>query len=90
MGLSQDFRFKYESRAQVQDFLRAQFDNVANVDDRGDFFVFTSKDGSKFTFDCVIMPFGLRSQRAGEYFTFLGQFIEALTGKFVTIEVEDV
>ncbi len=90
MGLSQDFRFKYESSSLLQDFLRAQFDNVANVDDRGDFFVFTSKDGPKFTFDCVIMPFGLRGYRAGEYFTFLGQFIEALTGKFGTVEMEDV
>ena len=90
MGLSQDFRFKYESSSQVQDFLRAQFDNVANIDDRGELFVCTSKAGPSFTFDCVIMPFGLRTDRAGSYFTFLGQFMEALTGKFVTIEVEDV
>lgn len=90
MGLSQDFRFKYESPAQVQDFLRAQFDNVANVDIRGDLFLFTSKGERKFTFDCVIMPFGLCSDRAGEYFTFLGMFIEALTGKFDTVEIEDV
>ena len=90
MGFSQDFRFKYESHSQVQDFLRTQFDNVANVDERGDFFVYTSKDGPKFTFDCMIMPFGIRSDRAGEYFSFLGMFIEALTGEFSTVEVEDV
>lgn len=90
MGLPQDFRFKYESHVQVQDFLRAQFDNIANVDDRGEFFVFTPKAGPKFTFDCVIKPFGIRTDRAGEYFTFLGQFIEALTGKFGTVEVEDI
>ena len=90
MGLSQDFRFKYESSSEVRDFLRAQFDNVANIHDRGECLVLSSKAGPTFTFDCVIMPFGLRTDRAGDYFTFLGQFIEALTGKFVTVEVEDV
>lgn len=90
MGLSQDFRFKCESHSRVQDFLRSQFDDVANVDDRGDLFVFTTKDGPEFKFACTIMPFGIRSDRAGEYFTFLGMFIEALTGEFSTVEVEDV
>lgn len=90
MGLSQDLRFKYESLAQVQDFLRAQFEGVAKVEDRGDFFIFTSNHGPNFTFDCVIMPFGLRTDRAGEYCTFLGQFIEALTGEFGAVEIEDV
>ncbi len=88
MSLSQDFRFTYGTPSEVQEFLR-KFDNVANVDDRGDLFVFTAKAGPRFTFDCVIQPFGLRTDRAGEYFTFLGQFIEALTGTFGSIEVED-
>lgn len=90
MSLSQDFRFRYETRSQLQEFLRTQFDNVANLDDRRELLVFTSKADPKFTFDCVIMPFGLRTDRAGDYFTFLGRFIEALTGEFGTIEVEDV
>jgi len=88
MGLSQDFRFTYESPAQVQEFLRG-FGKVANIDERGDLFVFTSLTGADFVFDCAIMPFGLRTHRAGEYFTFLGQFVEALTSKFVTVAVED-
>ncbi len=88
MSLSQDFHFTYRSPSQVEEFLHT-FDNVANVDDRGEFFGFTAKAGPRFTFDCVITPFGLRTDRAGEYFTFLGQFIEALTAKFGRVEVED-
>jgi len=84
----QDFRFSYASPAQVQDFLRS-LAGVATVEDRGKFFVFTQHKGPAFSFDCAIEPFGLRTNRSGEYFLFLGQFVEALTGTFGTVEVED-
>jgi hypothetical protein len=88
MGLHQDFRFEYESAAQVQGFLRG-LGGIAEVEDRGDFFVFTSKNGPRFSFDCELKPYGLRTNRGGEYFAFLGQFIEGLTGEFGCVEVED-
>jgi hypothetical protein len=89
MGLHQDFRFTYESPAQVQRFLRA-LSGVAKVEDRGEFFVFTQQSGPAFSFDCELLPFGLRTNRGGEYFLFLGQFVEALTGEFGAVEVEDL
>jgi hypothetical protein len=89
MGLRQDFRFEYESTAQVHEFLRA-LSGVAKVEDRGEFFLFTQQSGSEFSFDCEVLPFGLRTNRAGEYFLFLGQFVEALIGEFGAVEVEDV
>jgi hypothetical protein len=88
MGLHQDFRFKYESPAQVQGFLR-NLSSIARVEDKGEFFVFSAQRGPAFSFDCEILPFGFRTNRAGEYFVFLGQFIEALTGQFGSVEVED-
>ncbi len=88
MGLHQDFRFKYKSATQVQDFL-STFSDVANVEDRGEFFVFTRLSGPAFSFDCEVLPFGLRTNRSGEYFLFLGQFVETLTGEFGAVEVED-
>jgi hypothetical protein len=88
MGLHQDFRFEYESTTQVHEFLRA-LSGVAKAEDRGEFFVFSQQSGPEFSFDCEVLPFGLRTNRGGEYFLFLGQFVEALTGKFGAVEVED-
>jgi len=85
----QDFRFKYESAAEVQAFLRS-FDSVARVEDRGEFFVFTQKDGPEFSFDCAIETYGLRTNRSHNYFKFLGQFVESITGQFGPVEIEDV
>lgn len=88
MGLHQDFRFKFKSSDQVRDFLRT-FSDTVEIEDRGDFFVFTQSSGPEFSFDCELLPFGLRTNRGGEYFLFLGQFVEALTGEFGRVEVED-
>jgi hypothetical protein len=88
MGLRQDFRFNYDSPSQVQTFLRG-LSGIAKVDDRGHFFVFTAGGPAGFSFDCELKPFGLRTNRAGEYFMFLGQFIEGLTGEFGCVQVED-
>ncbi|MEI2676905.1 MAG: hypothetical protein V9G29_03060 [Burkholderiaceae bacterium] len=43
-----------------------------------------------FSFDCEVTAEGLLSERAGEYFAFLGVFVEALTGKFGAVQVQDV
>jgi hypothetical protein len=89
MGLHQSFRFKHQSANEVRAFLR-ELSTVAVLDDRGDFFVFSQLPGQPpFTFDCELVADGLRSERGGEYFAFLGLFVEALTGKFGRLEVED-
>ncbi len=89
MGLRQQFRFKYSATSDVQAFLRT-LSHSAVVDDREQFFVFTPLSGPPFTFDCELNPEGLLSERAGEYYWFLGIFLEALTGTFGPVEVEDV
>ena len=90
MGLSQTFRFKFTAKEDVQSFLRS-FSNIAIVEDRSEFFVFSQLPGQPtFTFDCALVPNGLHSERADNYFTFLGIFIEALTGQFGCVEVEDL
>jgi hypothetical protein len=90
MGLHQTFRFKYESRESVRSFLGGLAAS-ASVDERApDFYVLSQvSDEPKFTFDCEITPTGIRSERAGEYFAFLGVFVEALTGRFGAVTVED-
>ncbi|MBI3771742.1 MAG: hypothetical protein HY272_03475 [Gammaproteobacteria bacterium] len=90
MGLHQSFRFKHQSADEVRAFLR-ELSTVAVLEDRGDFFVFSHlPDQPPFTFDCELVAEGVRSERAGEYFAFLGLFVEALTGKFGRVEVEDL
>lgn len=90
MGLHQSFRFKHASAEEVRVFLR-EFSEVATIEDRGGFFVFSQLQGDDpFTFDCELVPEGINSERAGEYFTFLGVFVETLTGKFGPVEINDL
>ena len=86
--MRQDFRFKFDSTDEVRQFLRS-LSGVAKIDDREEFFVFTELKGKSFSFDCELQPFGLRTNRGGNYFEFLGQFLEGLTGEFGAVEVED-
>ncbi len=90
MGLRQSFQFKFGAVEDVQSFLRS-LSHSAVVDDRTDFFVFSELPGKpSFSFDCALVPEGLHSDRAGEYHQFLGVFIEASTGQFGRVEIEDL
>ena len=90
MGLRQTFRFKFSAEEDVRSFLRT-LSQSAVVDDRTDFFVFSQLPGQPdFTFDCELVPEGLHSERGGNYLEFLGLFIEAITGQFGCVEVEDL
>lgn len=90
MGIRQRFSFQRTSEAEVCEFLRG-LALCATVQERPGFFVFTEQGGEPaFSFDCEITSEGLLSERAGEYFAFLGIFVEALTGRFGAVEVEDV
>jgi len=88
MGLRQTFRFEASSD-EIRAFLRG-LSAVVEVEDRGDFFVFRPREGPKFEFECELVSGGLKNDRAGEYFSFLGFFLEQLTGQFGRVEVDDV
>jgi|GEM_PF-1419666 len=90
MGLRQDFSFKYDSAAEVYDFLKS-LSHAANVNFNSNFFIFSNLSGEpEFTFDGEITSSGLTTDRAGNYFHFLGLFIEAITGQFGKVEVQDI
>ena len=90
MGLRQAFRFTFSAEEDVRSFLRS-LSHSAIVDDRTDFFVFSQLPGQpSFTFDCALVPEGLHSERGGNYREFLGIFIEAISGQFGRVEVEDL
>ena len=88
MGLRQVFRFHADVPSEVAAFLRG-FSSQVQVEDRGEFFAFRPRAGPDFLFDCALIPGGLLCERSGEYFHFLGLFLEALTGQFGKVEVED-
>jgi len=90
MGLRQEFGFKFDSLEDVRSLLRG-LTAIASLDERApEFFVFTQRTGEPgFTFDCELTSRGIISERAGEYFEFLGCFVEALTGRFGVVAVED-
>jgi len=90
MGLRQSFRFSAQSETLVEEFLR-RLSAVAPLDEERERFLFTNPpDELPFVFHCVIVQGGVNVDRAGEYFKFLGVFIEALTGEFGPVTVEDV
>jgi hypothetical protein len=90
MGLRQTFRFRKGTSEDIRVFLRS-FSHTVDVEDRHDFFVFNSRGEVKpFSMDFELVPAGLKSDRAGEYFWFLGFFVESLTGQFGAVEIEDV
>jgi hypothetical protein len=89
MGLRQKFRFSAQSETLVEEFLRG-LGEVADLDEERERFIFTSKAGEPpFQFHCTIVKGGIDADRSGEYFKFLGIFVEALTGEFGRITVED-
>ena len=89
MGLRQQFRFSAHSETLVEEFLR-RLGEVAPLDEEREHFLFSNPPHKPiFTFHCVVVQGGIDVDRAGEYFEFLGVFIEALTGEFGSVTVED-
>ncbi|KAF0843140.1 hypothetical protein FNL37_0558 [Methylovorus glucosotrophus] len=90
MGLRQSFRFQFQSKDELLSVLRS-FSHSAIVTENIDFFVFSQLAGKpEFTFDCELVPEGLKCDRSGSYFEFLGIFIEVITGEFGQVEIEDL
>ncbi|MBP7780189.1 MAG: hypothetical protein KA045_01470 [Burkholderiaceae bacterium] len=89
MGLRQQFRFFAQCETTVEEFLRG-LGEVATLDEERERFLFTEASGQlPFEFHCVIVQGGIDVDRSGEYFEFLGVFVEALTGEFGRVTMED-
>jgi hypothetical protein len=87
MELRQTFRFSAQSETLVEEFLRG-LGEVADLDEKRERFLFKNKTGElPFQFHCVIVQGGIDAERTGDFFKFLGVFVEALTSAFGTITV---
>ena len=95
MGLRQNFFFTYESVREVEEFIHSFNDNFHINKSSTGLYIFSPKgvnssDEDYFSFEVAPETFGLYSDRSGSYFEFLGIFIEALTGKFGKVEIDDL
>ena len=89
--MQQDFRFHFDDADDVRRFLRSFAGPTAQLDERADeFFVFTAHPGEPpFSVDFWLRSWGLRSTRSENYFAFLGMFVDAVTGHFGPVTIED-
>ena len=89
MGLRQQFRFSAQSETLVEQFLRGLAELAALNEERERFLFTGISGGQPFEFHCVIVQGGIDVNRAGQYFEFLGVFVEGFTGEFGQLTVED-
>lgn len=89
MGLRQAFRFHYESPKDVEMFLEGLTDSFS-VKKADGLYIISQKEGKPFEFEALVEDYGLRTDRAGEYFEFVGIFVEKITGQFGSVEIEDI
>jgi len=62
--------------------------SVATLREGTAFYFYSQLPGQpEFQFDCELVSGGLITSRTGEYFFFLGHFIDALTSRFGTLEL---
>ena len=89
MGLKQSIKFDYVNSDEITEFIQS-FSNKYSVTRNKDLFVISSNNDVKFTVDISIESYGFNTDRSGNYFEFLGRFIEMLTGKYGCIEIDDM
>lgn len=62
--------------------------SVAELREGTAFYFFSQLPGHpEFEFDCELISGGLITSRKGDYFTFLGHLIDALTTRFGSLEI---
>ncbi|RYG12919.1 MAG: hypothetical protein EON92_06980, partial [Burkholderiales bacterium] len=78
--------FGSENENEVDQTLRS-LSGVANCHAESAFYFFSQREGEpEFKFDCEIITGGLITDREGEYFAFLGHFVDTLTRRFGVLE----
>jgi hypothetical protein len=83
----QVFLFHYENSEELDRTLRG-LSSVATLRAESSFYCFSQCSGeSEFRFDCELVSGGLITTREGEYFSFLGHLIDALTMQFGALEL---
>jgi len=85
MGLSQSFKFNYNTPSDIENIL-----NDLGASSKNRLWTILEFNKKQMKFEFAIEEYGLNSQRSGDYFEALGLLIEKLTEKFGHIEIDDV
>jgi hypothetical protein len=79
--------FECDSHEDLDSLLRGLV-AVATFREETAFYFYSQLPGQpEFQFDCELIEGGLITSREGEYFPFLGYFIDALTRRFGSLEI---
>ena len=79
--------FDCDNHEDLDSLLRG-LSSVATFREGTAFYFYSQLPGQpEFQFDCELITGGLITSREGEYFLFLGHFIDALTSRFGTLEI---
>ncbi|RNC84755.1 MAG: hypothetical protein ED557_07190 [Balneola sp.] len=85
--MTQYFLFNNASISEKKDFINTVSENfLVSIKNEG--FLITNKH-EDFTFFVAIEDYGFYTSRTGNYFYFLGLFIEEATGRFGDIRIKD-
>ena len=88
MGLAQTFQFEYESCDEIESLLRDLGEGY-QFSEAGRSWMMSSHEPAPVRIEFRIEDFGLYVHRSGDYFSILGQLVEALTGRFGVVTIED-
>jgi len=70
------------------DALLRKLEAIATFREGTGFYFFSQLPGQpEFQFDCELIQGGLITSRKGDYFSFLGHLIDALTSRFGALEI---
>jgi hypothetical protein len=79
--------FECDKYEELEAVLRS-LSNVATLREGTAFFFYSQLPGQpEFKLDCELINGGLITSRKGEYYSFFGHFIDALTSRFGTLEI---
>ncbi len=85
--MTQNFVFENATKSEKEAFVNTFSKRFFVQNEKGGFLI-TNKSHD-FTFFIAIEDYGFYTSRSGDYFCFLGLFLEEITGKFGEVRIED-
>ena len=89
MGLAQVLITENGDSQKLEEFIDS-LSNVVSLKKTETSWIISEFENQKFKFEIKLITDGYYTHRSGNYFAFLGFFIEALTANFGRVSVEDV
>ncbi len=89
MGLVQTIKFKYSEKAKAIELIKS-FSSLYEVNKSDLLWTIYSEAFEPFKIEIGIEDYGFYTHRSGNYFKCFGELIEAISGQFGKIMIEDI